>query len=216
MPRLITRRSALLCALPATSLVSPGLVAPAPGAPTWQPLFDGKSLDGWRATGQARWSIEDGHLVGRQGPQGEAGDIFTTAEWTDFEVRCVWRMKWPGNSGLWFRVAGPRTGYQADFLDQPSHPGVLSGSLYCMGKAFIAENRDAASVKKDGWNNLLVRAEGDRFRITLNGKPVIDVRDTAFPGPGALGFQIHAGNAFTGMEVRVREISLRTLAPARP
>jgi hypothetical protein len=100
-------------------------------------------------------------------------------------------------------------GYQADFLDQPSHPGVLSGSLYCMGKAFIAENRRPETVRRDGWNHLAVRAKGDHLVVRLNGATVADVRDTAFPGPGSLGIQIHAGAAFAGMEVRMRRVRVR-------
>lgn len=178
---------------------------------SWISLFNRKNLDGWKAEGNAAWSVSDGCLVGRQGPGGAAGDIFTTGQWSDFELECEWRMKFPGNSGLWFRVSGPKSGYQADFLDQPSHPGVLSGSLYCMGKAFIAENRDASSVKRDGWNKLRVMAKGDHIVIVQNGKTVADVRDTAFPGPGSAGVQVHAGKAFDGMEVRLRGIRIRPL-----
>ena len=120
-------------------------------------------------------------------------------------------MKWPGNSGIWFRWAGPKTGYQADFLDQPSHPGVLSGSIYCMGKAFIAENRDASSINRTGWNKLRIQAVGDRISVEQNGKRVIQVRDGTFPAAGSIGIQVHAGAAFDGMEVRVRKMRLRAL-----
>jgi hypothetical protein len=106
---------------------------------------------------------------------------------------------------------GPRTGYQADFLDQASHPGVLAGSLYCMGKAFIGENRDASTVKREGWNRLRIRAEGDAISIWQNGKTVVSVRDRTYLGPGSVGIQIHKGAAFTGMEVRLRAMRIRVL-----
>jgi hypothetical protein len=120
-------------------------------------------------------------------------------------------MRYPGNSGVWFRVAGPRTGYQADFLDQASHPGVLAGSLYCMGKAFIAENRDPATVNREGWNRLVIRAAGDHIVIRQNGKTVVDIRDGTFRGPGSIGIQIHKGKTFEGMEVRLRKLRIRAL-----
>jgi len=174
-------------------------------------IFDGKSLRGWKAEGNATWLVENGELVGRQGPGGAEGDLFTEATWTDFELECEWRMKFPGNSGVWFRWSGPRTGYQVDFLDQPSHPGVLAGSLYCMGKAFIAENRDEASVNKDGWNKMRLTVKGDRIVVVQNGRTVVDVRDATFSGPGSVGIQIHKGKAFDGMEVRLRGLRLRTI-----
>lgn len=183
--------------------------ADAPGK--WISLVKGSTLAGWKAEGNATWSAANGVLIGKQGPGGAAGDLYSEAQFRNFELEAEWKMHWPGNSGIWFRVNGPKTGYQADFIDQPSHPGVLSGSLYCMGKAFIAENRDASSVHKDGWNKLRIRAEGDHFTIWLNGKQVVDVRDGAFPGAGSVGIQIHAGKAFDGMEVQIRNFRIRQI-----
>lgn len=180
-------------------------------AASWHELIIGESLAGWRATGSARWLVEGGELIGRQGPNGEAGDLFSERHWKDFELECEWRMRFPGNSGIWFRVGGPRTGYQADFLDQPSHPGVLSGSLYCMGKAFIAENRDAQSVHRDGWNQLRIRAVGERIRIEQNGRKVVEISDGTFADAGSVGIQVHAGKQFDGMEVRVRKFRISEL-----
>jgi hypothetical protein len=174
-------------------------------------IFDGHSLKGWRAEGHATWLVENGELVGRQGPGGAEGDLFTEKQYKNFEFHCQWRMRFPGNSGVWFRVAGPRTGYQADFLDQPSHPGVLSGSLYCMGKAFIAENRDTKSVKPNDWNSLTITVRHDHIQITQNGRKIVDIHDATFPGPGSIGIQIHKGKAFDGMEVRLRNMKVREL-----
>ncbi|MBI4910376.1 MAG: DUF1080 domain-containing protein [Acidobacteria bacterium] len=185
--------------------------AAGPPSGKWIPLVKGSTLNGWRAEGNATWSASNGVLIGRQGPAGAAGDLYSEAHYKDFELEVEWKMTWPGNSGVWFRVNGPRSGYQADFIDQSSHPGVLSGSLYCMGKAFIAENRDAATVHKDGWNKLRIHAEGDRYRIWLNGRQVVDKRDNAFPGAGSVGIQIHAGKAFDGMEVQLRNFRIRPL-----
>jgi hypothetical protein len=192
-----------------TTLAAPAL--PRLAAADWVSLFDGKTLTGWDIHGSASWLVDDGCLVGRQGPGGAAGDIFTTERWRDFELEAEWKMQWPGNSGLWFRWSGEKTGYQADFLEQESHPGVLSGSLYCMGKAFIAENRDASSLNREGWNRLRIRAVGAEIEITQNGKKIVSVRDDAFPGPGSIGVQVHAGEQFTGMEVRLRNLRLRIL-----
>ena len=177
----------------------------------WISLIQGNSLAGWKAEGQAAWRVEDGAIVGAGAPGGTGGDLFTEKQWADFELEAEWKMRWPGNSGIWFRHTAPRTGYQVDFLDQASHPGTLSGSLYCMGKAFIAENRDPATVNKDGWNLLRIRVAGDRMVVEQNGKTVVQVRDNTFPGAGSIGIQVHTGKAFDGMEVRVRKLRLRPL-----
>jgi hypothetical protein len=187
----------------------------ASGNHQWTSPFNGKSLDGWRTTGNASWTVEDGCLVGRQGGEQHdaAGDIFTVQQWAGFELECEWRMRFPGNSGLWFRVAGDhrKYGYQADVIDQPSHPNIYSGSLYCVGKAFIAENHDPTTVHRDGWNQLRVRAAGPSITIHMNKRQVIQINDATFPGPGSIGIQVHAGKEFAGMEVRLRNLRIRDI-----
>ena len=179
--------------------------------PGWISLSDGKTLKGWKAEGNASWSVDDGAIVGRQGPAGAAGDLFTEAKWADFELEAEWMMRWPGNSGFWFRVNGPKSGYQADILEERAYPDALSGSLYCMGKAFIAKNGDASTVNKNGWNRLRILAQGDHFVIEQNGKKVVDTRDATWPDAGRVGIQVHPGAAFSGMEIRARNIRLRPL-----
>lgn len=181
------------------------------GKSGWVSLCDGRTLNGWKQEGKAVWEVKDGAIVGRQGLGGAAGDLLTEKQWTNFEVELEWSMTWPGNSGIWFRYVSAKSAYQADILDQSSHPGVLSGSLYCTGKAFIAENRDAASVKKDGWNKMRIRAVGEDITIEQNGKQVIQMRDRTFPGPGSIGIQLHAGKAFDNMEIRLRKMRIRSL-----
>lgn len=179
------------------------------GSVAWAGELSTKSLVGWEQEGAARWSVEGDTLVGRQGPHGEEGDLFSRGSYQNFVLECEWRMRYPGNSGIWFRVAGPKTGYQVDFLDQPSHPGVLAGSLYCMGKAFVAENRNPVSVHRDDWNRLRLTVAGDRMVVEQNGIVVVDVVDRTFPGAGRIGVQIHRGQAFDGMEVRLRQLRIR-------
>jgi len=188
------------------------LLVPAAWAAGWTSLIHGTTLSNWQAEGNADWKVENGAIVGRQGAGGAPGDLFTRERWTNFELESEWMMHWPGNSGIWFRWMGPKTGYQADFLDEPeSYPGTLSGSLYCMGKAFIAKNSDASSLNRDGWNKMRIVAKGDHFTIEMNGKKVVDVHDSTFAGPGSVGIQVHAGKAFGAMEVRVRNLRLRPL-----
>ncbi|MCC6588346.1 MAG: DUF1080 domain-containing protein [Bryobacterales bacterium] len=189
----------------------PMAVAVAHAKSGWVSLCDGKTLKGWKQAGHAHWDMKDGAIAGRQGAGGAAGDLLTEQQWKDFEAELEWSMKWPGNSGIWFRYSNPDSAYQADILDQASHPGVLSGSLYCAGKMFIAENRDAASVNKDGWNRMRIRAQGDEITIEQNGRRVIRMRDKTFAGPGSIGIQLHAGKAFEGMEIRVRKLRVRSL-----
>jgi hypothetical protein len=172
----------------------------------------GDSLSGWKIVGKADWSVHKGELTGKQGPNGEPGDLFSEAAWKDFELEAEWRMTFPGNSGIWFRWAGPKTGCQADFLEnEPAFPGVLSGSVYCMGRQFVGVNKDPSVVRKNDWNKLRIRAVGDEIVVWLNGREVVRTHDNSHPGPGSIGVQVHAGKQFAGMEVRVRNLRVRSL-----
>ena len=172
-------------------------------------LFNGKNLDGWKPTGNARWEVKNGLLLGQQGPNGEAGDLLTTATYKDFELTVTFRVKWPANSGVWFRYQSDKMAYQADILE---NKGLFaySGSLYCPGKTFLATNVNREIVDREGWNKLLIRAEDDRLVIHINEKKVADVRDD-LSAHGQVGLQVHRGDVFTGMQIMVKEFRLRPL-----
>jgi hypothetical protein len=176
----------------------------APEDARWQTLFDGKSLAGWKPEGNARFSVEDGILVGRQGPKAEA-------EFADFELEVTWAMDWPGNSGIWFRYQSAERAYQADILEWKD-PVAWSGTIYCSGKMFIARTLDSASVSRDGWHLFRIRAQKDRLEVFLNGRRVGEARDSSAP-QGRIGIQVHAGAEFASSAVRIAEVRVRPLAP---
>lgn len=192
-----TIRAGLVCAcLGALALVSSGAKDGDAAA-----IFNGRNLDGWTATGSAVFTVEDGVLVGTQ-TDGKGGDLFTTATWSDFDLRFSYRVKWPANSGVWFRDK-----YQFDILKHPK-PVAFSGTLYCPGKMFLATNTVEALEHRDDWNEGRVLAVGDRLQMWLNGTQVADVRD-ATHAAGRVGVQVHAGEGCKGMRIEIRSMTLR-------
>lgn len=173
-------------------------------------LFNGKDLTGWVAEGGATWKVENGMLVGTQGPDNAPGDLFTTDTFRDFELTVTYRIVWPANSGVWFRYQNPGKAYQADILEYPK-PVAYSGTIYCPGKLFLSINKDQDLVNRDGWNTLTIRAENDRLRVWLNGIPVAEARDQTCD-TGKIGFQIHAGKEFAPMKIIVRRVHLQPLS----
>jgi len=188
----------------------PNLPPPSDDAPGWTPLFNGKDLDGWEERGEAIYKVEDGCLIGTQ-TTGKGGDLFTTSEWDNFELRVTYRVVWPANSGFWFRFNGK--GYQYDVLKHKS-PVAFSATLYCPGKLFITRNLDEALENRDGWNEAHVRANGEELTLWLNGKVTGHCRDDTL-SKGKIGIQVHGGNGFKGMEIVVKRIDIRPLHPDR-
>ncbi len=176
----------------------------------WVQLFNGKDLTGWKQTGDAQFSVAEGNLVGIQ-TTGKGGDLYTEGQWEDFEMRALYRVDWPNNSGFWFRTQDGK-GYQFDIL-KFKDPVAYSGTLYMPGKMFLTVNLDEALEKKEDWNEAVIRAEGNRLRIWLNGLLVGDCQDSSFR-KGALGIQVHPGNEYKGRKVTVKKVEVRNLGPA--
>ncbi len=173
------------------------------------PLFNRKNLAGWQATGNARWFVEDGHLVGTQGENNAPGDLFTTESFSDFELITVYRAEWPCNSGVWFRFQNEGKAYQADILEY-KNPEAYSGTLYCPGKLFLARNLDKELEDRDGWNTIRILTQGTRTQIWLNGVQTADVDDDSTDS-GKIGFQVHPGAEFGPMKIVIRDIMIKEL-----
>lgn len=175
----------------------------------FRPIFNGKDLTGWGATGNAKWIVENGLLVGTQGENNTPGDLFTKDTYKNFDLSVTYRVEWPCNTGVWFRYQSPSKAYQADILEY-KNPECYSGSLYCPGKMFIAMNLDKTLVDREGWNTMRVRAEADHIQVWLNGRKVADVHDKTSDA-GRIGFQVHPGDQFGPMKIIVREVLLKAL-----
>jgi len=172
-------------------------------------LFNGKDLTGWETSGGATWAVEDGQLIGTQGPNYAPGDLFTQAGYDDFLLTVTYRTEWPCNSGVWFRYQSPQVAYQADILEY-KNPVAYSGTLYCPGKMFLAINDDPKLIDREGWNTIKVQAEGDHVQIWLNGRQVADVHDDTTTS-GKIGFQVHPGDEFGPMKIVVKEMLIKEL-----
>ena len=77
-------------------------------------LFDGSTLNGWvtkggRYDGNARWTVEDGTITGREGLNGEGGLIYTEKQYRNFVFKCQCRISHPFDSGIFLRMV-PRSG----------------------------------------------------------------------------------------------------------
>lgn len=173
-------------------------------------IFNGKDLSGWKTVGGAKWTVEDGVLIGTQGDNYAAGDLLTERTYKDFLLTVSYRVEWPCNSGIWFRYQSANKTYQADILEHKK-PECYAGSLYCPGKMFLSMNTDKTLVNRDSWNTISVRAEGNHIQMWLNGRQVADVRDDTSDS-GHIGFQVHPGEVFGPMKIVVREALLQPLA----
>jgi pimeloyl-ACP methyl ester carboxylesterase/prenyltransferase beta subunit len=179
----------------------------------FQPLFNGKSLDGWEGD-TSLWSAQNGMLVGKSAALKHNDFLATTASYGDFILKFSFRMLGDegSNSGMQFRsvrVPGHEmSGYQADIGQG------FWGSLYDesrRNKVLVkAQDKALASINKGGWNQYVVRAMGNHITLTLNGQPSVDYKedDPAIARAGKIATQIHAGGP---MEVQFKDLYIQAL-----
>lgn len=192
----------------------------------FEPLFDGRSLTGWKrheglpGHGVAgRWYVEDGAIVGVQDPPGRGGFLTTYRTFRDFEVELETRIDWPFDSGVFLRVGPTGRSHQVT-LDY--REGGDIGSIYIpWGPGFV--HRSPAGMKlftKDEWNKLRISCRGEpaRIKVWVNDTPVTDFQHTekttaGVPREGTLCLQIHpGGEGYDQSKARFRKIAIREFA----
>ena len=178
-------------------------------AAEWTPLFNGKDMEGWTFGSKEKCFVENGLLVGTQ-TDGSGDNIMSKKQLDNFELRATYRVKWPANSGIWFRFDKGK-GYQFDILKY-KRPVAYSGTLYCPGKMFITRNLDESVENRDGWNEAQIYANGDHLILWLNGKKVGECHDKTL-AKGAIGIQVHGGGALKNMRIEFKKIEIRELGP---
>ena len=192
------------------------------------PLFDGKTLNGWRPRGgTAAYTVENGEIVGRVQPYTHRINTFlcTEKEYSDFILKLEFRVV-KGNSGVQFRSRGRPSeldptkerifGYQVEMCVDAKETGRIYDEGrrgYRNGVIFLDRTPDdvlEAAHKdfvKDGWNKLTLRCVGPSIRTWINGHPVSDIVDRV-DDKGVFGLQIHVDPVG---EARWRNIRIKEL-----
>jgi hypothetical protein len=171
------------------------------------PLFDGKTFHGWDGDTNKTWRIEDGAFVGgsltARVPRNEF--LRTRRGFTNFVLRVKCKLLGTPaggfiNGGVQVRSEPATTppnemvGYQCDVGEG------WWGALYDesrRNKVLVKPDPKAVelAVRKDDWNQYVIRCEGKRIRTSINGVPMIDYTepDDSLPQHGRIGVQIHGG-----------------------
>jgi hypothetical protein len=201
----------------ATALLVSAIALP---ASDFRPLFDGKSLDGWKMVGPGQFTVEDGMLK----TEGGMGLLYYTREKLgNSTVRVVFKTTGArDNSGVFIRLPehpadpwyGVHNGYEVQ-IDAAGDDWHSTGALYSLSKVSARSQKPAGE-----WNTMDIVLKGQLTTIILNGTKVNEFRgDQQVPprkawyepvrGPrpdsGYIGLQNHDGRS----TVYFKEISVR-------
>ncbi|HLU40118.1 MAG TPA: DUF1080 domain-containing protein, partial [Planctomycetota bacterium] len=170
---------------------------------------------GGRYDGPARWTVEDGCIVGRTTEKGEGGLLYTERFFHSFELTLEVKMDHPFDSGVFLRMLPPDTGLKGVQVTLDHRPGGEIGAVYADG--FLQHNEHGAKhYRKDEWNHVRVHCVGRDFRLQawVNGEPVTDYRlppgTKGFAESGRIGLQVHPAEPGPNV-VRFRAIAIREL-----
>lgn len=224
--------SVLAAVVCGTATFSSAAEALPPAAPTlkmleaitdWTPLFDGKTLAGWKGEGYA---VEDGAIYCT--PKGSF--LQTEKEYGDFVLDFEFQLTPGANNGIGLRYPGSGdaayAGMEIQVLDDKheKYKGLQTwqfhGSVYGIQPSTQSEvNR----LKPTGeWNRQQILCIGDHVKVILNGETITDVyltgkkpiHDAAHPGlerkSGTIAFCGH------GDRVGYRNLKVKNFAPAAP
>ncbi|MCX7044357.1 MAG: DUF1080 domain-containing protein [Candidatus Sumerlaeota bacterium] len=208
----------------------------------WQPLFDGKTLDGWtQRGGKAKYSVEDGVIVGETVPGTPNSFLCTNKNYANFILELEFKVTGGMNSGIQIRSQsipeyhnGQVHGYQIE-IDPSSR--AWSGGLYEEGRRLwlynLTQNKAAGKAyKQTDWNKYRIEAIGDTIKTWVNGVPATDYRETSTVAEyrawlekkdpkntykefnttsGFIALQVHASKSEKPLQVRFRNIRIQDL-----
>lgn len=187
------------------------------------PLFDGKTLNGWRLVGGhgPGYVVQDGKIVC---PADGGGNLFTEKEYGNFIFRFEFLLTPGANNGIGIRAPyqgdAAYQGMEIQILDDgdPVYRGKIRPEQYHGSVYDVIPARTGFRKPVGEWNEEEIMADGRRIRVTLNGVIILDadlgiVREEKVlahhPGlsrsSGHIGFLGH-GTAVQFRNVRVKQL----------
>jgi hypothetical protein len=213
---------------PSLGLIIAGALSHA-SAQQWENLFDGKTLNGWKANESGTsFHVQDG-MIACDGPRSHLFYVGRDgkADFKNFELTVEVKAMNRANSGIFFHTefqndGWPGKGFEAQVINERAGEGnylenKLTGSLYGIRNIY-------KSPAKDGeWFTMHVKVEGKRIQISVNQVLLVDYVEflpppegTGYPGRkighGTFALQCHN----SGSKVFYRNLRVKRLPNNAP
>lgn len=203
----------------------PSLNASSEDAEEWIPLFDGKTLNGWRVSENPdSIQVKDG-LIACDGPRAHAfytGPV-RNARFKNFEFKAEVMARPVANSGVYFHTEYQQTGYPDKGYEVQINNTYVGHGNYReykkTGSLYGVRNLYKSIARDNAWTNVHIVAKGRRVLVWIDGQLLVDytepdppIRDQRNAGrvlsQGTFALQCHdpAGKVFF-RNVMVRPLS---------
>lgn len=183
-------------------------LAAADAEPGFVSLFDGKTLDGWKANNKAEdFSIEDGAIKAN----GDCTHLFyegkvNVAKFKDFELRLDVMTRKNSNGGVFIHTVYQQEGWPGGYEIQVNNTHgdpQKSGTLYNTVK-----NPDP--FEDDTWMKYVIRVKDGVVKVAVNGKKLVEYKTEPattklLPEGGTFALQAHdKGSTTLYKNIRVK------------
>jgi hypothetical protein len=234
--RKLTTSLILAVTFVATIAASPAFAADNPKG-KWITLFDGKTLDGWKASeNPLSWQIIDGALAAK-GPRSHLFYSGTVADhkFKNFELSLDVKAEGDANAGIYFHTkyqekGWPDKGFEFQVVNSTfaAHENKnnyterkKTGSLYGV------RNIGKSPVKNDEWFKYRITVQGKTIRGYINGRLMVDYTEPEKPyqtkdgyrvlSDGTFAFQCHDPHSTVFFKnIKVRPLPDATKTPGKP
>jgi len=191
-----TRIAALGLVLVSILLVRGQLRAAEQEKPVWKPIFDGKTLEGWRQNGQGDWTVEEGAMVGRAKNAKLYGHMVSDRTYRDFTLRFNYKCS-QGDSGFFIRTEIQEPDKTVGLQVQCGPLGSGNGGIYdSYGRGWLqhpTQSDEQEFYKVDQYNEMIISAHGGHVTVHVNGIKSADLEDDKIRPEGVFATQMHSG-----------------------
>lgn len=150
-------------------------------------LFDGKSLEGWKATENVdSWSVEDGKIV-CDGPRSHLFYMGEEAPFKDFHFKAE-VMTTPGsNAGIYFHTKYQAEGWPAEGFE--CQVNITHGDPKKTSSLYGVVNVADPPAKDNEWYTQEIIVKGKNVVLKVNGQVMVDYTEGVDPKPNDPNFK---------------------------
>jgi len=170
----------------------------------WELLFDGETLDGWKAYNGGEpqsWMVKD-NTIYCDGAKG-GDDLMTVKRFADFDLKFEWKIAEKGNSGVIYRTREGKqwkqpyhTGPEFQVMDDPGENDKNStGSLYDVFPTSADKKLNPAME----WNSGRIRISDNLVTHWVNGAIVMQCQMHSEDWDRAIAVSKWKDNPYFGM-----------------
>ncbi|PHN02784.1 3-keto-disaccharide hydrolase [Flavilitoribacter nigricans] len=178
--------------------------------PKMKSVFNGKNFENWiEPENNIWWTVNDGILHVKNGPDKKGSILWTEEEFEDFVVQLDFKMgDGTVDSGIFMRGDGADAP-QIQIGESGSLKRDMTASPYVPKQSYPVEAEGIKDIlKPKDWNTMKAQAIGNVYTVWLNGKKVMTYTMENAKLKGPIGLQLHPSRE---MSISFKNISVARL-----